>query len=372
MKWILGLLSLIVLIVFHELGHFFAARLFGVKVETFSVGMGPVLLHKRLCGTDWRISAFPIGGYCGMKGENDFREALEKNLPCVTGEADSLYGVHPLKRAVIGFAGPLFNFIFAFLCYTVISMTGYTYYTYSNRIILAPEIYENSSMIAKDAGIMSGDVIISVNGRSTEDFSDILQAVAVSPGKKITVRVLRDGRQMIFEMTPELDKETGTGKIGIAADTTQILQKQADTYSFFPALAHGLKEACGAVALTIRSIGILFKGVNLDNAISGPVRVTDMLGSSIKDGFSEGARQGIVGVLELMAVISISLFIMNLLPIPVLDGGLILIALIEAVTRKKVSPKIMYYAQFVGIALIAVLFIIGVKGDILFFLKKGK
>jgi regulator of sigma E protease len=173
-------------------------------------------------------------------------------------------------------------------------------------------------------------------------------------------------------MTPELDKESGSGKIGIAADTNEILKKEAKRYSFFPAIGHGFIQAGEMVGLTIKSIGILFKGVNLDNAVSGPARVTDMLGSSIQEGFSAGIRQGIVSMLELMALISISLFIMNLLPIPILDGGLILVALIETIVRKKVSPKVLYYSQFVGLAFIALLFIIGLKGDIIFFLNKGK
>ncbi|MCR4734632.1 MAG: site-2 protease family protein [Treponema sp.] len=372
MKWILGLLALIILIIFHEFGHFFAAKLFGVKVEAFSVGMGPVIFHKKIKDTDWRFSAFPIGGYCGMKGENDFREAIENNLPYIKGEKDSLYGIHPLKRALIGFAGPFFNFLFAFFCYTIISISGYTYYSYSNKIILGPELYENSSLVAKNAGIKTGDIIIKVNNKETEDFSDIIQAVSICPEEEITLTILRNDKELTFTMIPELDKENGTGKIGIAADTSQILEKEAERYSFFPAIGHGFIQACQSVGLTIKSIGILFKGVNLDNAVSGPARVTDMLGTSIKEGFSAGFRQGMVSLLELMAIISISLFIMNLLPIPILDGGLILIALIECISRKKISPKIMYYSQFVGLAFIAVLFIIGLKGDIMFFLNKGK
>ena len=372
MKWLLGLLALIFLIIFHEFGHFLFAKLFGVKVESFSVGMGPILLHKKIKDTDWRLSLFPIGGYCGMKGENDFREAIENNLSEIKGEKDSLYGVAPLKRAFIGFAGPFFNFIFAFFCYFIIAMVGYTYYTYSNKIILGPELYENASKVAMESGIKTGDIIIEVNKKKTEDFSDIIQTVSICPEEKINIKVLRDGKELSFEMVPELDKNSGSGKIGIAADTSDILQKEAKRYSFFPAIFEGFKQTIGSLSITIKSIGILFKGVNLDNAVSGPARVTDMLGSSIQEGFSAGFRQGIVSLLELMAIISISLFIMNLLPIPILDGGLILIAIIETITRKKASPKVLYYSQFIGLAFIAVLFIIGLKGDILFFLNKGK
>ena len=113
MKWLYGILCLFFLILFHEFGHFIAAKLFGVKVESFSIGFGPILLHKKIRGTDYRLSLIPLGGYCGMKGENDFRKALDENLKEIQAEPDSLFGIHPLKRAAIGFAGPFFNFIFA-------------------------------------------------------------------------------------------------------------------------------------------------------------------------------------------------------------------------------------------------------------------
>ena len=124
--------------------------------------------------------------------------------------------------------------------------------------------------------------------------------------------------------------------------------------------------------MTIKGIAILFKGVDLNNAVSGPARVTEMLGSTVKDGFSEGFRVGFISLMSLLSLISVSLFIMNLLPVPILDGGLILIAFIEIIIRRRVNPRIQYYVQFIGLAFIAFLFIIGIKGDILFFLNRGK
>ena len=173
MKWLYGILCLFFLILFHEFGHFLAAKLFGVKVESFSVGFGPILLHRTIKGTDYRLSLIPLGGYCGMKGENDFREAMEQNLKEVKGEPDSLYGVHPMKRAAIGFAGPFFNFIFAIFCFSLINGIGYNYYTYSNKIILADELYENTCTAARDAGLLTGDQIIRINGKEILDFSQI-------------------------------------------------------------------------------------------------------------------------------------------------------------------------------------------------------
>ncbi len=368
MKWLYGLLCLFFLILFHEFGHFLAAKLFGVKVESFSVGFGPILLHKKINGTDYRLSLFPIGGYCGMKGEKDFQNAIEAKLPEIKADKDSLYGIHPIKRAIIGFAGPFFNFLFAFFAYSLIAGIGYKYYTYSNKILINENI---TSSVAKDAGLESGDIITSINGKKTNDFSDLIQEISLHPDEDLVLIIDRNGQKINFTLHSEMDKSTGSGKIGIAADTSKILEKESERYSFFPAIGHGFIESCNSVGLTIKSIGLLFKGVELDKAVSGPARVTEMLGSTVKEGFSAGFRQGLIALLSLMAIISISLFIMNLLPIPVLDGGLILIAIIEIIIHKKINPKIQYYIQFIGLAFIAVLFIIGLQGDIKYFLHKN-
>ena len=369
MKWLYGILGLFFLILFHEFGHFLAAKLFGVKVESFSVGFGPILLHKKFKGTDYRLSLFPLGGYCGMKGEKDFQKAIEEKLPEIQAEKDSLYGIHPFKRVLIGFAGPFFNFLFAVIAYSFINGIGYTYYTYSNKIIINDQI---TSSAAKDAGIISGDIIIQVNNKKTDDFSDLISEISTRPDQDLKLKVLRNGEVLDFIVHSELDKSQGSGKIGIAADTTQILEKEAPRYTFFPAIGHGFLDTIENTALTIKSIGILFKGVDINNAVSGPARITEMLGSTIKEGFKAGIRAGFVSLFSFLGVISISLFIMNLLPIPVLDGGLILIALIEIIIRRKINPRLQYYVQYIGLAFIIFLFIIGVKGDILFFLNRGK
>ena len=367
MKWLYGILCLFFLIVFHEFGHFLAAKLFGVKVESFSIGFGPVLLHRTVHGTDYRLSLIPLGGYCGMKGEKDFQKAIEEKLPEVGGDADSLYGIHPFKRALIGFAGPFFNFIFAVIACAFINGIGYTYYTYSNRVLINDQV---TSSVARDAGIISGDKIIKINGKEITDFSDLIEEVSTRPDEDIIVVVDRDGKELTFTVHTELDKATGTGKIGVAADTSEVLEKESPRYGFFASIGHGFIDAIKSAGLTIKSIGILFKGVDMNNAVSGPARVTEMLGSTVKEGFSEGLRIGFISLMSLMSVISISLFIMNLLPVPILDGGLILIAFIEIIIRRRVNPRIQYYVQFIGLAFIAFIFIIGLKGDILYFIKK--
>ena len=462
MTVVYGLLCLDFLVIIHEFGHFFVAKWCGIEVESFSVGMGPILLHKKFKGTDWRLSLIPLGGYCGLKGQQDFQIALNEKAKEVKGEPGSFYSLHPFKRILIAFAGPFANFLFAVLAYTIISMVGYSYYTTGNKIILADEIYDSSEVsmpqVAKEAGLKTGDKIIAINGKETPYFSDIYETIAVNAQKKITLTIERKNETTkeneTFEvpLTPQLNKETGGGVIGIVSWSDALIDEVKDDtpaknaglepgdkiiaidgtnvkntaeyrkiaskrenftltvqkpdgsilttekiepkiqengskligivfhadkveqkrYSFFPAIFKGFCECGKNIALTFRGIGMLFKGIDVTKAVSGPLKITVMLGDSAKEGFSSGFRTGLVNILQFTAVISISLFIMNLLPIPILDGGLILFALIEMILRKQVSPKIQYYVQFVGLAIIGLLFVIAMTGDISYLVEKFK
>ena len=443
MTIIYGLIGLGFIVFIHELGHFITAKICGVTVDSFSIGMGPILLHKTIKGTDYRLSLIPLGGYCGMKGQKDFQVALDEKLESITGDKDSFYGIHPLKRVIIAFSGPFFNFIFAAIAFMIISMIGYSYYTSENKIILANEVYPEMESIAEKAGLQTGDKILSVNDKETPYFTDIYEAISISANKKTDLQVQRDSEIFNIEVTPSLNKETGAGVLGIVswtnplidsveknsiaekvglkeqdlilqinddiikntADYNNAIQKydnfsmkvlrdnneiiienielnpqkedkttlgitfytekvKSKTYSFFPAIINGFVEAGKTTALTFKSLGLLFQGVDLTKAVSGPLRITVMLGDTAKAGFSAGFSTGIVTVFNFLAIISISLFIMNLLPIPILDGGLILFALIEAITKKQISPKIQYYVQFIGVGLILVLFVFAMFGDI--------
>lgn len=374
MRIIYGLLCLCFLIFFHELGHFIFAKLFGVVVEAFSIGFGPVIFHKKINETDYRISLFPLGGYCAMKGEKDFLKALENNLPCIDGEKDSLYGIHKIKRILIAFAGPFFNLIFAYIGFTIIAIVGYSYYSYSNKINLATDKFPEIESPAKDAGIKSGDFIIRINDVDIINFSDIVEQVSSRPDEDIKITYKRNNVTGDVIVHTILDKSTGIGKIGIMADPDTVSKYDSKVYSFFPALLQGGKECVKAVTTTIKGFSTLFKGIDISNTVSGPARIADMMGNVLQDSFSQNFKSGITSMFSFMGIISISLFIMNLLPFPILDGGLILIAFIELITNRKLSPKILYYAQIAGIFIIAALFLIGLHGDIKYFsnIFKGK
>lgn len=368
MKIIIGLFCLFFIILFHELGHFFAAKLFGVKVESFSIGIGPWYIHKKIRGTDLRLSLIPLGGYCGLKGEKDFSKVLEQNLPYIEGEKDSMYGVHPLKRALIAFAGPFFNILLAWISFSIIAITGYTYYSYSNQIRLADEVYPELQSAARKGGLISGDKIVEIDGKMVSNFSDIVESISVKPDEDITIIVERNGEKINFTVHTDFDKKTSSGKIGITAFSDEVEKYESKTYSFFPALFQGVKETGKYIFLTFKGIASLFKGADLSESISGPARTADIMGQVLSSSFSESLKSGFVNLLNLLALISISLGIMNLLPVPILDGGLIIFALIEFFSRRRISPKILYYIQFVGLAFIGILFLIGLFGDVKYFL----
>ena len=367
MRILIGLICLCFLIFFHELGHFLAAKLFKIKVESFSIGMGPILFHKTIKGTDYRLSLLPFGGYCGIKGEKDFQEALKNNYSKIEGEKDSMYGSNPFKRAAIGFAGPFFNFLFAFLAFTIIFLAGYTTYSYSNKIIIASDLDSSIESQAGKAGLKTGDEIIKINNKKIEDFSDIIFEISKRPDENIEISVLRGEEIIQFSVHSVLDKSSGTGKIGISADTTTLLKKEIKSENFFLAAKDGFLESLNMAFLTLKGIFTLFKGVDLKNQVSGPARVADMIGEVVSESASQGKKAIFINLLNFMALISISLFLMNILPIPVLDGALILFALIEGIFKIRLHPKFYYYIQFIGIFIIVIIFIIGLSGDFIYF-----
>lgn len=370
MTFVFGILGLGFLVFFHEAGHFFAARVFGVTVEAFSIGMGPVLLHYKKGNTDYRLSAIPLGGYCAMKGEKDFQKALEENLLTIEASSDSFYGIHPLKRLAIAFAGPFFNFFFGFLSFFMIALVGYTYYSAGTTVTMADEVYPQIHSAAHESGMMTGDRIVSINGKKVNDFSEIAGFVSTHPDVDLIFVVSRDGQEIPIVVHSDLDIETGSGKVGIVSDANSVIAREHERKGFAGAVKEGFSETFSIIGLTFRSILTLFKGIKISNAVSGPVRITSMLGSTVKEGFSVGIRAGIISTLELLALISISLFLTNLLPVPVLDGGLILFAFVEWLTRKKMSPKALYRVQLIGIAFIGMLMVIAIFGDVLYFTKR--
>lgn len=368
---LIGLIALSFLVFFHELGHFLFAKLYKVKVLSFSIGMGPVLLHKTIKGTDYRLSLLPFGGYCGLSGEKDFQKAIDEKLDEIPKTEGSLYAVHPLKRAMIAFAGPMFNFILAIACFTVIAMVGYKYASYKNYIVI-PTVEELSESPARDAGLMTGDKIVKINNDEINNFRDIQLAVRLRPKEDLNIQIEREGQILTFTVKTLINKEEGNGILGVYPDIEQYDMYEAKTYSFFPAIYHGFKDTFKFTYETVKSIGILFKGVKVSNVVSGPARITSIIGDTFTESFKEDFRIGVYSTLSLIGFISISLGFFNLLPIPMLDGSLILFSLINLIFKKEIPPKVQVIIQYVGIAIVLFLFLFGIFGDTRYFIQKWR
>ncbi len=367
---LIGLIGLSFLVFFHETGHFIAARLFGVKVEAFSIGIGPILLHKTINETDYRLSLIPLGGYCAMNGEKEYQEALEKNLKEIKGDKDTLYGIHPFKRLLIAFAGPFFNLLFTFIAMYLIACTGYTYFTRGTKVIMADEIDATINSPAHEAGLQTGDKILRLDNTEIEDWTDLVQYISLRGNEDVLVTVERNNEVLQYTVHCNLNKDTGMGQIGVYSDEKELIQKEYPSHNFFTAFPEAFNQTGEIISVTIKSLGVLFKGVNLTKVVSGPASITSMLGDIAIDGFKDSFRTGFVSVMQMLAFISLSLFFTNLLPVPVLDGGLILFAIIELITRKKMSPKLLRNIQYIGMAFIALLFVLAITGDIQYFINR--
>ncbi len=448
---ILGLIGLGMVVFVHELGHFLAARLVGVEVEAFSLGWGPKLFGLVRGKTEYRISVFPIGGFCRMKGEEAFKAAMERGDQDMPREPGSYFGASPWRRIVIALAGPLANLFFALLVSTLVVSAGYDIRTFGNRIVLAADYpfpgEPVSSLPAERAGLKTGDRIVAIDGVRTELYSEIQEIVARAPEKNLRFTVERETGTLDLTVTPDLDRETATGRVGIypwqetviegvAAGSSayiaglaegdrvvsvdgnpvphsiaflralsvksQVLRiayerdgsrKETDlvltpgkdgspdsgivfgtlTYhikarGFLDALSRGSAETGKTISGTLQGLAALFRGnVNIMNAVSGPVRITYMVGVVAREGFQEGVAKGISQLFNFLSLLSIGLFIMNLLPIPLLDGGQILLFIVEGIRGKPLKLKTIYRYQVIGIAVVIALFLLTGIADATFF-----
>ena len=439
---LLGLFGLGIVVFVHELGHFIAARLMGIKVEAFSIGWGKPILKKKIGDVEYRLGAFPIGGYCKMKGQSDHEAPKEGAVH----EKGSFFAAHPFRRIVACLGGPLFNLVFAVLVLSVIWGVGFEVNTLSNRIVLVSDIRADAQANPADiAGLQTGDWIVELRGRPTETFNDIQSIIAVHPEEQMAVRVRRNGELLDLSVTPALDRNTGAGRIGIYFWTDPIIERiaeggaaeiaglqggdrilsvngielphtmaltniiagrpsvlevefersgeimaatilpiyteagavnlgiawQAVRYHNPPlplhlAIARGASETWRIFTISVRSLSLLFRGIDLTQAVSGPVRITYMVGDVAAQGFAESFIAGISSMASFLALISIALGIMNLLPLPILDGGMIILFLVEAIRRKPPPPRFVAAFQTVGVVLIAGLMFFALFGDILY------
>ena len=436
-------IAISILVVVHEFGHYWVARRMGVKVLRFSLGFGKPLWMRRFGRdqTEWAIAAIPLGGYVKMLDENE-GEVAKQDLPRAFNRQPTL------KRVAIVLAGPLFNFLFAILAYSILNMVGvdgirpivgkvaenslaqqagfrqgdvllaidgykveswdqrrlYLYEKALDRatvhftvrdaegrmherllnlssltaadvgagllerqVGLFPSLPELAPVIgtleehgaAAQAGLQVGDRIVAIDGRAVDTWQDTVKAVNAAPGVALRLRIERAGQSLEFSVTPRLVESGGQrlGRIGVGVRIPElpadmrVLVRQAP----LAALAEGVETTWRMSALTLKMLVKMLQLEVSTKTISGPLTIAQYAGAS--------AQIGLDRFFMFLAVVSISLGVLNLLPIPVLDGGHLLIYLVEAIQGRPLSERVLHWGQQIGIALLFALMALAFYND---------
>jgi regulator of sigma E protease len=333
------------LIFFHELGHFILAKLVNVKVLKFSLGFGPKVLGKKIGETEYLISAVPLGGYVKPLGEEPGEELAEEDKP-------RAFQHQPVwKRAAIVLAGPVFNLVLAYLIFLV--------FLSFKLPVAIPNLDSMTTTIenvadgspAMKAGLKKDDSIVAIDGKPVSDWSEMADIFSKNPGKELSLRIKRGDDIINMQITPEptnakdeSGREVVVGRIGISK---KLGAKIVQSESFFSAPFKAVEAVYHWCVLTVDVVVRLFSGSVSAKQVGGPILIVDAA--------AKAASVGAFAYFNFIAIISINLAILNLLPVPVLDGGHIMFFVIEAFRGKPLSEKVLTIANKVGMALLFML-----------------
>lgn len=311
-----SLLVFLLVVMLHEFGHFSIAKLSGIKVNEFSIGMGPKIYQKQKGETFYSLRALPVGGYVAMEGE-------EEN----SHDPRAFNNVSIVKRMAVVLAGAFMNFVLAFIAFTIIfSIAGYG----SSEI---EKVISNSP--ADKAGIQSGDLIIKINENKVKDIYDINSIISKNQKEEMDFQINREGNILNVKIKPEYSVENQIYLIGITSKLD---------YSILKSISLGANRTLEMSKLILKSIKMMFSGSFKMEYLSGPVGVVQLIGSESSKGF--------LNFLQILGLISVNLGVFNLLPIPALDGGKFLFLLIEALRGKPIDEKIEQGLSLIGISLL--------------------
>ena len=346
-----AVIGLGLLIVFHEFGHFLLAKLSGVGVLTFSVGFGPKLWVRKKGETEYALSAFPLGGYVKMVGEDPDEEVRQEDVE------KSFAHKSLLKRIAIVVAGPGFNLLLAL----VLLIGVFTFYGVPVMSTQVSGVEAGSP--AQRAGILKGDRIVAIDGKPVKEWEALSRAIKSSGGKALTLEIRRGTETVNVNVQPM--KKESRNLFGERKDDWIIgIGSQVSIEKGNPGLAvvRAVYQTYDYAQLTLVALFKMVVGDESPRNIGGPILIAQMAGQQ--------AQEGLGSFLAFLAVLSINLGVLNLLPVPVLDGGHLLFFLVEAVTRKPVALKYREMAQQVGICLLGLLMIYAFYNDIVRFFEK--
>ncbi|TCR85423.1 RIP metalloprotease RseP [Rhizobium sp. BK376] len=351
-------LSLLVFV--HEMGHYLIGRLSGIRVVAFSIGFGPELLgFSDRHGTRWKLSAIPLGGYVRFFGDEDASSKPDMDMVEAMTEAEraqSFAGAKLWKRAATVAAGPIANFILAIAIFAVL-------FAIYGRPVADPVVAEvKADSAAAQAGIQPGDLLVAIDGSKVETFDDVRRYVSIRPGHHIVVTVERNGEKRDFPMVPQATDMTDqfgnkmeVGIIGIVTNQ-EVGHFRTQTFTPLQAISEGVRQTGHIISGTFEYIGNLLGGYMKADQLGGPIRVAQAAGQM--------ATLGIAAVLQLAAVLSVSIGLLNLMPVPVLDGGHLMFYAIEAVRGKPLGAGAQDIAFRIGLAMVLSLMVFATWNDI--------
>jgi len=368
--YIIPFLCVLTLIVFvHELGHFLVARWCGVRIMVFSVGFGPELLgFNDRHGTRWKFAAIPLGGYVKFFGDENAASVPDTAAIASMSDAekrDSFAAKSLPARAAIVAAGPIANFLLAIVIFAGVFMV------YGKQSIPPRVDKIQPESAAAAAGFQPGDLVVSIDGRTINDFSDMQRIVSLNAGRSLEIIVLRGNERVTLRATPTLRETKDNfgnvqriGQLGIQA--TQQGPVQAEPLAPLPALVQGVQKTWDIVDTTMTYIGGVLFGRQSADQLGGPARIAQISGQVWKHGMENGGfLNALTGLISLAGVISVSIGLLNLFPVPLLDGGHLLFYAIEAVRGKPLSERAQEVGFRIGLALVLMLMIFATFQDFL-------
>jgi regulator of sigma E protease len=332
-----------VLVFIHELGHYLAARWRGVHVEAFSIGFGPRLFGwTDRNGTVWKLCLLPLGGYVKLHGQEQPQDAAPETIAGWQA-GRTFHEKSVLSRAIVVAAGPIANFILAAVLFAFLFIV-------SGRPVTQPvfgEVMADSA--ASRAGLVAGDRVESIDGVKISRFEDIQAAVSSHPGQKLTMSITRDGKAITLDATP--DARGNAGVLGVRGGKVEYVPVSA-----FEALPAGIVQTWNVGAQTLAGVWQMISGQRGTDDLGGPLRIAQLSG--------QVASLGFASLISFIAVLSVNLGLINLFPIPVLDGGHLVFYAFEAIRGRPLPPQALEYGLRAGFALLIGLFVFATWNDL--------
>ncbi len=355
--YVVPFLAVLTALVFvHEMGHYLVARYNRVRIEVFSVGFGPELFgFNDRTGTRWKFSVIPLGGYVKMFGDRDGSSAPDTEAIGVMTEAERAVSFYhkPLgQRAAIVSAGPIANFLFA-----IVIFTGF-YMVYGQPATIPQIASVEAGSAAERAGLQIDDLIITIDGRRIDRFEEVQLTVLTGLGAPLEIVVLRDGANVsltavpdVIDFTDRFGNVSKIGRLGVRSSTVVF-----EEHGLFSAMWQATRSTYDYSLVTLKAIGQFISGTRSTKEMAGPIGIAKMSGDM--------ARTGLSGILWFTAILSINLGLINLFPVPVLDGGHLLFYIFEAIRGRPLSARVQEYGFRFGLGLVLLLMIFVTWNDL--------